>query len=1017
MELQEPLAPKENLPRLSEAEANLKALQLELDSMGTSSSPQRLPVEEQEREEESPQKLVEAAPDEDEARRQRRRTSSGMKLSSTQSFSASPQADLASSPLLQRAVRRSRPNIKPLPTPGQDDEECESSGGSEDEAVASPVAEAKQAPKEAAKAVVASAVVVDVADCKKRFAETAKKYYMWVSEAVEDMSFRDFGATFQEAEAFGEMLAESDRDISEPSEEQYRAVAAQWKELRATKGEDAEPFSSLKLDDVDELFASVLRAMAGRRAAYEQHLKQLRAEEQSQKQQEEARKLKEESERARQQLEEEQRELRAKSEREEAELRKQRDEQEAAELDARQKAEADEKAQAEAKAKAARISIDFDISNELAGLDFESVKSTVPEKKAELEMELKSLVSPAIVEPVARQDPREDAIEVGEEVEAMWDQDGQWYKARIDEKTAFGYWLTFVEYGNAQDTAPLCVRKLVKPKAAPAAAPEMPSQSAGSVPAAGSKLVAKKQKMVKGVGVGAKKQEQSPGAPPVPASQQTPVQEDVRAPVGGIAARMAMLEKEKQALTEPKRAEKRLSGLGGRQEGKLKAAGAQVEAALAKSRVEPKEKKSSSETEEDDGDSDDGQDDGDDEGSDEDATPASTLLIPVKIEQVKAEPKQPDAVVSPRGVKPINVAHAVEAKQEKPASPRGPLPPLVLGPAAAPAPAAKGVSSSSTTHAFPVKSPRTKAATAAAATPAPQEQDLSALSESDRKLLKLREELRKSRETSGSPAKTLPPRTTAGHHKPETSATAAAVAPVALIECMGVNGNEPMPKLTSADEILTVAMEAEVLVAPPTELGEVSDLPPRDKKRYDAAVALIDSEREYYGQLTLLMGLFVVPLRQCKALLGFDILSAQDSEELFGNVPTLWGIHKLFLHALIEAASDWTPENSVTAVLELYAPVFKLYQSYTAHVGKGMVALTKFKTKHARAKEFKDLISSAEASPACAGTNLRSLLNMPVRRPSVYPPLARGIQRATSKEQAPKEYQRLEEVCKLLEAK
>lgn len=90
---------------------------------------------------------------------------------------------------------------------------------------------------------------------------------------------------------------------------------------------------------------------------------------------------------------------------------------------------------------------------------------------------------------------------------------------------------------------------------------------------------------------------------------------------------------------------------------------------------------------------------------------------------------------------------------------------------------------------------------------------------------------------------------------------------------------------------------------------------------------------------------------------------------------------------------------------------------YTGQVGKGMVALTKFKTKHAKAKEFKDLVAQNEASPACLNTNLRSLLNVPVRRPAAYPPLARAIQKATNKDNLPQEFVSLENACKVFEAK
>lgn len=61
------------------------------------------------------------------------------------------------------------------------------------------------------------------------------------------------------------------------------------------------------------------------------------------------------------------------------------------------------------------------------------------------------------------------------------------------------------------------------------------------------------------------------------------------------------------------------------------------------------------------------------------------------------------------------------------------------------------------------------------------------------------------------------------------------------------------------------------------------------------------------------------------------------------------------------------------------------FLSSQAHVGKAMVALTRFKTKHSRSNEFKLLVDECESSPECGDTNLRRLLNVPVRRPQQYP--------------------------------
>jgi hypothetical protein len=948
-------------------------------------------------------KLVEAAPEDDETRRRRRSASSTMKLSSTQSFSASPQAELAASPSLKRAVRRTRPNLKPLPTPGQgDEEESGSEERSEDELIIpykasgrvsqsnspAPARPMQPSPGSAAAAAVAAVPVVaapipappvvDPSEAKKRFAELAKKYYVWVSEALEDMSFRDFGATAEEVVAFRDMLDESDNDIAGPSGQQYRPLAEAWQQLTRAKCDDAEPFSSLKLDDVEEMFASVLRAMAARRAAYEQHLESLRAREQQESEKLASQKRADEE---------------AEKQRLVAEAESKKQEEEAKKQEEARKAEEAKKAEEEAqKAAPGRLStIDFDISKVLGGLHFGALTGIVPDKTEGVKQrEVEAMVSAAVAEPKVKAFVSEVVDEgpgPGDLVEAMWDQDGQWYRAKIEEITSFGFWVTFVEYGNSQDTAPESVRKLPKARAEPTPAPVSPM---GQNPAmAASKLVAKKQKMAKGV-AGPKKQSSAVAvaapATVLPPSQQEPVAEDVRAPVGGIAARMAMLDKERQEreAAELQRKDKRLSGLEQRQEPKIKTMGNQLQEVLSKPNTKAaKPRKISSGSDEDDDDSGD-DDDGDDE-DDMEATPSAKLVVPVLV--------------------------AKEVPEKKAAAAPAPMVPAIVVPPLAKAP----LKSPRATDAFAVKSPRKKtpgSATVPAAAAAPPEPDPSAMSESERKLMKLREDLRKSREAGSAPKN--PPNARGSKAPPADAAAAATAAPPRLaFKCL--DGDEPMPQLTSADEILTVAMSAEAVVAPLDAVGAPVDLPARDKKRYEAVMALIDSERDYYNQLSLLMGLFVAPLRESKSATGVEVLAFDEMEELFGNAPTLWGVHKLFLHALIAAASGWTTAHSVTPVLELYAPIFRLYQSYTAHVGKGMVALTKFKNKHPRAKEFKDLVAAAEANPACAGTNLRSLLNMPVRRPSAYPPLARAIQRVTGKD-AP-EFPQLEAVCKVLESK
>ncbi len=190
-----------------------------------------------------------------------------------------------------------------------------------------------------------------------------------------------------------------------------------------------------------------------------------------------------------------------------------------------------------------------------------------------------------------------------------------------------------------------------------------------------------------------------------------------------------------------------------------------------------------------------------------------------------------------------------------------------------------------------------------------------------------------------------------------------------LVSC---NGSSALPSPSSADEVLALASRATAMVAPPDGWTPLEEVPARDKKRFEAFVKLLENEREYYAQLTLMMELFYLPLKRHDKAAGAEtILSAEDVDELFGNAEVIWGIHKLFLGEMHRLALRWTADTRVGPLLAVFAPAFKAYNFYTAHVGIGMVALTKFKTKHAKSKEFKLFVDEAEASALCKDTNFR----------------------------------------------
>ena len=967
---------EEDLGNVSDAERNLQALQQELQAfqediasdgargpeVAQKQSPPKITnqaiVEEIEVEAENTGRIIEAPPPKDDRRsgRRSRSNSASLMLAAAPSFGSSPQSELAASPMLKRAVHRSRPvmAMKPLPEPDSDEDndgEMTDDGGLEgmmrdsrrslsqsldDESL--PMLPPKSPTLAAAGAVAAAAMREQV---QREFGSAANDYKQWVDEAIDDMAFRDFGDSLEEVLLFKEMLDESDKDIMEPNEKQYLSIMRSWHEVSEAQATDAEPYTSLNMEGIEELFASVSREMQARRSAYDARV---------------------------------------------AEMESERDDV-AKEIRARNDDEAE--------AKQRPISIDFDITNELSSLDFDAVIGIVPDKPengkvASVSSSKATLVdSEPLEEPLPPITTTMKAFEKDDIIEAIWDEDGKWYKARIDDTTPFGFWITFTSYGNSQDTQAGSMRRLsiedaVSAKGTPAQAPSDPKRSPRNKK--GLKKVLKKVKKKRHSGASDRGSDIVPSK--VRSPRDEPPAEDVRAPVGGIKARMAQLALEQEAKEERK--QKRLSGLEDRQQN-FGTAASKVDAVLSKDQTD----ESVSRGNDDEIDDNDGAEScEDDEDGDEDED--GSLKIPVVLKQEDEE----------------NVVEEMAQVEIEEAEVASPAPVSRVSERVAKV-AAMSASIAANQKATMKKQEPAKEVVEEVATP---EADTSGMSESELKMHKLkmlREQLKKDRESgvSGSSGSMSSSRSAISATPPAARKGAGngKKSPVAPFESMtGLDGVEPHPVVHTAEEILAAATTAPRLLAP-GELRDPVELPARDKKRYEAVVALIESEREYYQQLSVIVALFLFPLQEA------GILSATDCEELFGNVETIWGVHKLFLRALTAAASDWTTETSIVSVLDSFAPVFKMYNFYTAHVGKAMVAVTRFKTKHERGKDFKSHLSQAEANDACQGSNLRSLLNVPVRRPGMYPPLVRAIQKATNKNQP--DFSALDTVISILERK
>ena len=750
---------------------------------------------------------------------------------------------------------------------------------------------------------------------KAAFVSAAKAYEEWVKEALEDLAFREFGDTLEEVRDFKEVLDDSDKDISLPNYEKYHEILK--------LGEDC----GCDTKETKELHDSILVSIENRRKVYDSLLKKL-----------------EEDEKA------------------EAQKKKQEEEEEAK------------------PPKSSIAEIDFDISKELASLDglafdFDD-KKHVPSKPetesaaADVSKELEGKQP----EPVSN--PSSAVWKSGDIVEALYDGDNLWYKAKIEEETDFGFWLTFVEYGNSQDTSVDNIRPLNT----------------------GAKKGMKKQKNV----MKNKAVADSGVVPPKPEQQD----EDVRAPEGGIAARLKMLslkeeeenksgektkEEEKEEAEEEKKKE--------REEEERKRKDEEEEVRKKKEEEERKKKQEEEERKK----------------KEEEEEEKRRKKVEQEEERMKKEDEE--LKKKKKQEEEERKKKEEEEEEEEEDSKKSASPPNAKSPDLN--------SSSDRLRSSDIRSRASEALKNAQSTsrsssnpdvnqtspPAARLDlvDTSSMSESElkaHKLKLLREQLKAQRESSASGSPSPVSKNATALSSTVSSKNAKKERPVFSI----LDGDEDVPELQSLDEVLTLSTSA-------VQLGCVgnfvvpADVPPRDKKRLEAFISLVENERDYYDQLATLMAMFMLPLQSRPV----EILSADEIKELFGNVDIIWGIHKLLLGSLCKIAEDWNVDSVVGNCLSVFVPALKVYNLYTAHVGKAMVALTKFKTKHPKAKEFKQFVQETEMKPECHGTNLRTLLNAPVRRPAQYGLLVRALQRATNKTHD--DFVLLEDVCKELDKK
>eukprot|EP00004_Rigifila_ramosa_P003966 TRINITY_DN1433_c0_g1_i5.p1 TRINITY_DN1433_c0_g1~~TRINITY_DN1433_c0_g1_i5.p1 ORF type:complete len:1189 (-),score=274.84 TRINITY_DN1433_c0_g1_i5:717-4283(-) len=162
----------------------------------------------------------------------------------------------------------------------------------------------------------------------------------------------------------------------------------------------------------------------------------------------------------------------------------------------------------------------------------------------------------------------------------------------------------------------------------------------------------------------------------------------------------------------------------------------------------------------------------------------------------------------------------------------------------------------------------------------------------------------------------------------------------------------------------------------------------RNNMRQNLSRELLATEQSYVGYMTVLMEIFVRPLRDGQ------LLSAEDTRTVFPpSLESLQQFHKdLLLPRLKARMENWTQETCVADVF-LSNEIVQLFNMYKSYADQYEKATSVLETKMTQGGKFEQTVRTLLKNPSCTRdglsgqTSLASYLIMPVQRVMRYPML------------------------------
>ena len=146
---------------------------------------------------------------------------------------------------------------------------------------------------------------------------------------------------------------------------------------------------------------------------------------------------------------------------------------------------------------------------------------------------------------------------------------------------------------------------------------------------------------------------------------------------------------------------------------------------------------------------------------------------------------------------------------------------------------------------------------------------------------------------------------------------------------------------------------------------------------------LINTEKSYIKDLSLICDVFLQPVRDLGILKTFEIVT------LFSNIEELIGVNQALLNDLEAAGVEGVGE-----VFQKHAEKFKIYAAYCSNQPNIRERIHEFKAEY---PDFARLLKSAFRNPICRKQDLESFLISPLQRLCKYPLLLKELMKFTHK--------------------